>query len=421
MAPRAGSITNPRACVAPPLTNCPHSNGPTTAWQSSFLLNTQIWPEKRLQAPVEPDISEGYPLSPSTRVLAQLPQFQSLSALSANCSLEKINIQPGPRRRRTLWPRPADGGQTLAFTGRLEGLTVFDILQYLGLLKKSGKLTLTRMGSSGVFVFRNGEVVSAACDSVQNALGNILIKHEYLTEDALRIALELQHLSPKWKRLGTILVEQGFVAPSVLYQAIRNQIEQVLIELMTWDAGFFRFENMETTGEDSIVAGIDPEHLVHGELFQNVHKEDAWKEPLKQKEIEAELDRVFQWMNHANQRSHPRVPVRFTVEVEQAEMVHHGTCLNLSQGGMFIATECPPATGTEILLDFAPPILVRPVSTPARVAWVRGGGRKTDTVTGMGVQFLNPEPYMAGVIGSVVDRLHQQASADSSRLLLPSR
>jgi hypothetical protein len=346
--------------------------------------------------------------------LAQLPQFQSLSALSVNSSLEIINMQPGPRSRRSLWPRLTDGGKTLAFTGRLEGLTVFDILQYLGLLKKSGKLTLTRLGSSGVFLFRDGEVISAACDSVQNALGNILIKDEYLTEDALRIALELQHLSPQWKRLGTILVEQGFVAPGVLYQAIRNQTEQVLIELMTWDAGFFRFENMETTGEDSIVAGIDPEHLIHGELFQNVHKEDAWKEPLKQKEIEAELDRVFQWMNHTNQRSHPRVPVRFTVEVKQAETVHHGACLNL-------ATECPPATGTEILLDFAPPILVRPVSTPARVAWVRGGGRKTDTVTGMGVQFLNPEPYMVGVIGSVIDRLHQQASTDSSRLFPPSR
>jgi uncharacterized protein (TIGR02266 family) len=309
----------------------------------------------------------------------------------------------------------------LAFTGRLEGLTVFDILQYLGLLKKSGKLTLTRLGSSGVFVFRNGEVVSAACDSVQNALGNILIKDEYLTEDALRIALELQHLSPQWKRLGTILVEQGFVTPEVLYQAVRNQIEQVLLELMIWDAGFFRFENMEITGEDSGVAGIDPEHLVHGEVFQNVRKEDAWKEPLKEKEIEAELDRVFQWMNYTNQRSHHRVPVRFTVEVKQAETVNHGACLNLSQGGMFIATECPPATGTEILLDFAPPILVRPVSTPARVAWVRGGGSKPDTITGMGVQFLDLEPYMAGVIGSVIDRLHQQASADSLRLLPPSR
>ncbi len=209
----------------------------------------------------------------------------------------------------------------MAFTGRLEGLTVFDILQYLGLLKKSGKLTLTRLGSSGVFVFRDGEVVSAASDSVQNALGNILIKHGDLTEDALRIALELQHLSPQWKRLGTILVEQGLVTPGGLYQAIRSQIERVLIELMTWDAGFFRFENMETTGEDSLVAGIDPEHLVHSEIFHNIHKEDTWKEPLQEIEIETELDRVFQWMNRTNQRSHPRVPVRFTVEVKQAEMV----------------------------------------------------------------------------------------------------
>ncbi|MFQ5802645.1 MAG: DUF4388 domain-containing protein [Candidatus Methylomirabilales bacterium] len=309
----------------------------------------------------------------------------------------------------------------MAFTGRLEGLTVFDIIQYLGLLKKSGKLTLTRLGSSGVFLFRSGEVVSAASDSVQNALGNILIKHEYLTEDALRIALELQHLSPQWKRLGTILVEQGFVTPGVLYEVIRNQIEQVLLELMNWDAGFFRFENMEITGEDSLVAGIDPEHLVHGELFQNVQKEEPWKEPLKEIEIETELARVFQWMNHTDQRSHPRVPVLFTVEVKQAETVHHGTCLNLSQGGMFIATEYLPATGTEVLLDFAPPVLARPVSTPARVAWVLGERNKKDTVTGMGVQFLDPEPSMAGLIGGVVDRLDQQASPDSSQLLPPSR
>ncbi len=88
---------------------------------------------------------------------------------------------------------------------------------------------------------------------------------------------------------------------------------------------------------------------------------------------------------------------------------------------MFIATECPPATGTEVLLDFAPPILARPVSTPARVAWVRGERSKPDTVIGMGVQFLDPDPSMAGLIGSLVDRLYQQASPDSSRLLPPSR
>ena len=307
----------------------------------------------------------------------------------------------------------------MAFTGRLEGLTVFDVLQYLGLLKKSGKLTLTRVGSSGVLLFRNGEVISATSDAVQNALGNILIKHEYLTEEALEIALELQHLSPQWKRLGTILVEQGFVTPYVLSQAIRNQIEQVLLDVMTWNTGFFRFEDMETTsGEDHIV-GLDP---VHGEPFKNIHGEDVWKEPLQEEEIETELDRVFHWMNHTTVRSHTRMPVRFTVEVTQSETISHGTCLNMSQGGMFIAIECPPSPGTEVLLEFAPPLLARPLATTARVAWIRRGESQSVGVAGMGVQFLDPEPSMAGLIGNVTDQLHQQIfpSPDSSELLPPS-
>ena len=322
----------------------------------------------------------------------------------------------------TLCISSADGEKTLAFTGRLEGLTVFDILQYLGLLKKSGKLTVTRLGSSGAFHFRSGEVISAASDSVQNAVGNILIKHGHLTEDALAVALELQHLSPQWKRLGTILVEQGFVTPEMLYQAIRDQIEQILLELMTWKTGFFRFESMETI-DDEAISGINPEQLVHGELFQNVHNDNTWQEPLKAREIEAELDRVFQWMNRTEGRSHPRVPVRFTVEFTQGSMMHHGACLNLSQGGMFIATAGPPAPETEVFLDFAPPELDRPVSTPARVVWVREEGRKRDAVAGMGVQFLNPEPAMADLIGSMVDRLRQQSSPspDASGVLPPSR
>jgi len=317
---------------------------------------------------------------------------------------------------------PAGGGKTVAFTGRLEGLTVFDIVQYLGLLKKSGKLTITRLGSSAVFRFRNGEVISAASSSVQCAIGNILLTQAHLTEDALKIALELQHLSPRWKRLGTILLEQGFVTPEMVHQAIRDQIEEVLLELMAWETGFFRFESMEIS-DDDIISGIDPEHLVRGEFFQAIHKEDTWEEPVKAKEIEAELDRVFYWMNHAEGRSHPRVPLRFTVEFTRGGTMYRGACLNLSRGGMFIATERPPLPGTEILLDFAPPEFDRPVSAPAKVAWVRGEGDTGDAVTGMGVQFLDPDPSMVGLIGSVVDRLRREASPapDSSPLLPPSR
>ncbi|MFQ5657098.1 MAG: DUF4388 domain-containing protein [Candidatus Methylomirabilales bacterium] len=305
----------------------------------------------------------------------------------------------------------------MEFTGRLEGLTVPDILQILGLLKKTGKLTLTRMGSSGVILFRNGEVILATSNSARNSLGNTLIKKEYLTEDALKTALEIQHTLPRWKRLGAILVEQGFVSPAVLDQAIQQHIEQVILEFMEWDTGFFRFEGLEI-GNDDISMGIDPEDLVRGELFMKAHDEEAWEEPLKG--FEEELEAIFEKMNRTERQSHPRAPVRFTVEYSQAGRMSHGTCLNLSQGGMFIATDRPPAPETEIYLHFAPPTLYRPFSSPARVVWTCPGGENHRATTGMGVQFLGVNPTEAALIGTVVDHLRGQASSPDSPRSFPS-
>ncbi len=180
----------------------------------------------------------------------------------------------------------------MAFTGRLEGLTVADILQILALLKKTGKLTLTRLGNSGVILFRNGEVIFAASDSQRDLLGKTLIREKSLTENALKAALEAQYLSPEWKRLGGILVEKGLTSPHVVSHAIQHQIQQVLLEFMTWDIGFFRFESMEVTSEDDLIeAGKDPQHLVQADLFKKIYGEDTWGEVLHG--FEKKLERVF--------------------------------------------------------------------------------------------------------------------------------
>lgn len=180
----------------------------------------------------------------------------------------------------------------MAFTGRLEGLTVPDILQLLALLKKTGKLTLTRLGSSGVILFRDGEVIFAASDSRRNLLGNTLIRENSLSENALKAALEAQYLSPQWKRLGGILVEKGLTTPRVVSHAIQHQIEQVLLEFMTWETGFFRFERMEVSNEDDLIeAGKDPRDLVQGDLFKKIYGEDTWGEILRG--FEQKLEGVF--------------------------------------------------------------------------------------------------------------------------------
>jgi hypothetical protein len=193
----------------------------------------------------------------------------------------------------------------LAFTGRLDNLTIPDILQLLAVMKKTGRLTLTRVGSSGVILFRNGEVIFATSDSVRNLLGDTLIREKSLTENALEAALEAQHLSPQWKRLGGILVEKRLSTPHIVSQAIQHQIEQVLIEFLTWETGFFRFETMEIANEEDLIqAGKDPQQFLHRELYKKVFGEDTWREVLQG--VEKELEGVFVDKAHTEGKKRPR-------------------------------------------------------------------------------------------------------------------
>ncbi len=121
---------------------------------------------------------------------------------------------------------------------------------------------------------------------------------------------------------------------------------------------------------------------------------------------------VRQWVSDAKRRVHPRVPVQFGVEYTHAGRASHGTWFNLSQGGMFIATERPPPWGTEVSLHFTPPGLTQPLSIRARVAWMCTE-EGASAVTGMGLQFVEPKQSDTAVIASIIDRLRSQASRPS--------
>ncbi len=124
-----------------------------------------------------------------------------------------------------------------------------------------------------------------------------------------------------------------------------------------------------------------------------------------------DVARIRHWMHRAERRSHVRVPVQFEVTCTHAGRTFHGTCLNLSQGGMFIATERPIYLGTEILLHFNVPSPFEPLAVPARVAWIATKDAEPGAIPGMGVQFLDLKPLEAALIGSLVDRLCTEAAA----------
>ena len=131
---------------------------------------------------------------------------------------------------------------------------------------------------------------------------------------------------------------------------------------------------------------------------------------------------VNQWVYRGERQAYARAPVQFPVEYGQAGTAGHGTCVNLSRGGMFVATPHPAPPGSQVALTFNLPNLSHTFSMLARVVWNHRDETKPDAPSGMGIQFLDPKPAEGALIDALVDRLCSEMSLalDSSPSTAPS-
>lgn len=133
----------------------------------------------------------------------------------------------------------------MSLVGRLEELSLPEILQIVSMTAKSGRLTLSTGVDEGVVVVRKGRIIYAASTSAREAFGHLLLHLKLITPDTLVEALDRQYRSREEKRLGTILVEMGAVTQERLDAVMHRQVWKVLSEMFEWREGFFRFRPME--------------------------------------------------------------------------------------------------------------------------------------------------------------------------------
>lgn len=139
-----------------------------------------------------------------------------------------------------LWPP-----YRMSLVGNLEDLGLGEILQIVSLSRKSGTLRLHSRGREGVVVFRLGQVIQATSSTVQESLGEALIRRGALDLATLRSALALQESGESAERLGTVLVKHFAVSAAVVEEVVREQIEKVVYALFAWIEGTFDFELKE--------------------------------------------------------------------------------------------------------------------------------------------------------------------------------
>lgn len=159
----------------------------------------------------------------------------------------------------------------MTVTGDLDDFDPGDLITVIGLLGKSGKLSLTHEDSEGMVVFRQGKIIFSVSSSFRENLGSMLISRNLIDEPQLVEALEQQRRATGEERLGNILIEMEALSHAALEEVLRDQVSRVLSEFIPWSSGSFRFETMEIvdhgeielpTGDLLAPLGLSTDHVL---------------------------------------------------------------------------------------------------------------------------------------------------------------
>jgi Flp pilus assembly protein TadD len=130
----------------------------------------------------------------------------------------------------------------MAIEGPLRELGIHEVFQLLDVSRKTGVLKVTSdlRRNDGSVAFETGAIVSAEIRTNPHQLGTMLVNSGKITANDLRRALDRQQ-QETGVRLGQVLVAMGVLGARELEQHVRFQIEEVVFEVMSWQEGYFSF------------------------------------------------------------------------------------------------------------------------------------------------------------------------------------
>ena len=140
----------------------------------------------------------------------------------------------------------------MALEGNLKDFSLADMFRLLDNGSKSGTLHVVGTTGEGVVCFRAGQIFFASTSPQLEPVGKRLSRAGVISEKQLRQAQGLMKIQKRDKadrKLGQILVDEGYLDGEVLEEFIGSQITDALFDMLRWDEGELRFEAQEDCAE----------------------------------------------------------------------------------------------------------------------------------------------------------------------------
>lgn len=154
---------------------------------------------------------------------------------------------------------PDGQGGGIQLVGMLGDIGIVDLLSFLNMFRKSGRLRFSLAEGDKDLYFRNGEIVYAASTFVGEELGEILYGLGKFDRDVLKVA---RQQAKSGVDLGTILVERGLISSQDLWMAIRSQVEAIVYDLFTFQEGHFLFVDEPIEEERVVSLSMNTQNLI---------------------------------------------------------------------------------------------------------------------------------------------------------------
>ncbi len=115
-----------------------------------------------------------------------------------------------------------------------------EVVRDLWKARASGTLVLERGNVTKRIIFQRGDIVFAATNVEKERLGERLVREGKIRRSVLELALRVMERSSE--RLGTTMVEWGWVSSSEMGRAVATQIKDIIYSVFSWSSGQYRFE-----------------------------------------------------------------------------------------------------------------------------------------------------------------------------------
>lgn len=159
----------------------------------------------------------------------------------------------------------------MAIKGSLAEAALPNVIQLLTISLKSGCLSVTNGKNFGNIFIKDGKIIYATIVNRKQRLGDILISKGEINNNALTTALNSQK-SQKKKRIGEILIEIGAIERETLEKELKEQIQQTIFTLLTWEGGYFNFEADLLPSFEEYTVELSPPEV----LLEAARRIDEW-------------------------------------------------------------------------------------------------------------------------------------------------